>query len=115
MHLDSLSILLAQTAGGGAPQQSPFTMAVPMVLIVVIMYFMLIRPQQQTAKRQAKLLEGLKNGDRVVTSSGIVGIVITIKEKAVPPSVSLRTADSKLEVTKSSIAEILPASSATES
>lgn len=86
-----------------------------MVLIVVIMYFMLIRPQQQTAKRQAKLLQGLKNGDRVVTSSGIVGVVITIKEKAVPPSVYLRTNDSKLEVTKSSIAEILEAGSTTES
>lgn len=86
-----------------------------MVLIVVIMYFMLIRPQQQTAKRQAKLLEALKKGDRVVTASGVVGIVVTIKEKAVPLSVLLQTADSKLEVTKSSITEILEAGSTTES
>lgn len=88
---------------------------VPMILLVVIMYFITIRPQQQNAKRQAKLLQALKAGDRVVTASGIVGIVITVKDKAVPPSVSLRTADSKLEVTKGSITEILEAGSTTES
>lgn len=115
MHLDSFTVLLAQAGGGTASQPSPFGMVVPMVLIVVIMYFMLIRPQQQTAKRQAKLLEALKKGDRVVTASGVVGIVITIKEKAVPLSVLLQTADSKLEVTKSSITEILEAGSTTES
>jgi len=74
-----------------------------------MMYFMLFRPQQQRAKQMAKLLSSLKAGDRVVTSSGIVGIVITVKDK----TVSLRSADAKMEVTKSSVTEILESSDAT--
>ena len=75
----------------------------PLVLIVLIMYFMSIRPQQQRAKQMAKLLASLKSGDKVITSSGIVGVVITVKDK----TVSLRSADTKMEVTKASVTEIL--------
>lgn len=49
------------------------------------------------------MLKGVKAGDRVVTTSGIIGVVVTLKDK----SLSLRSADSKLEVSKSSIAEVL--------
>lgn len=75
----------------------------PLLLLVVIMYFMSIRPQQQRAKQMAKLLASLKSGDKVITSSGIVGVVITVKDK----TVSLRSADTKMEVTKASITEIV--------
>ncbi len=68
-----------------------------------MMYFVLFRPQQLRNKQMAKLMAALKAGDRVVTSSGIIGVVISVKDK----TVSLRSADSKMEVTKSSIAEIL--------
>ena len=76
-----------------------------MVLLVVVFYFILIRPQQQRAKQQAKLLAALKSGDRVVTAAGLIGTVITVKEK----SVSIRSADAKFEVTKASVTEILDA------
>jgi len=76
-----------------------------------MMYFVLIRPQQQQKKQLAKLLASMKPGDRVVTASGIVGIVITVKER----TVSLRSADSKMEVTKSSVTEILESGDATSS
>jgi preprotein translocase subunit YajC len=82
-----------------------------LVLIGVMMYFMLFRPQQQRAKQQAKLMANLKSGDRVVTTSGIVGIVISVKDK----TVSLRSADAKMEVTKSSVTEILESGDATSS
>ena len=74
-----------------------------MVLLGVVFYFILIRPQQQRAKQQKKLLEALKSGDRVVTAAGIIGTVITVKDK----TVSLRSADAKFEVTKASVTEIL--------
>jgi len=80
-----------------------------------MMYFIMIRPQQQRAKQQVKLIASLKSGDKVVTASGIVGVVISVKDKAVPPSVSLRTADAKMEVTKSSVTEILEGGNAVES
>lgn len=81
------------------------------VLIGVMMYFVLIRPQQQQKKQLAALMANLKSGDRVVTSSGIVGTVITVKDK----TVSLRSADAKMEVTKSSVTEILESGDATSS
>ena len=83
----------------------------PMILLVIVFYFILIRPQQQRAKQQVKLIASLKSGDKVVTSSGIVGVVITVKDQ----TVSLRSADAKMEVTKSSVTEILEGGNAVES
>ena len=82
-----------------------------MVLLIVVFYFILIRPQQQRAKQQAKLISELKSGDKVVTSSGIIGVVITVKDR----TVSLRSADAKMEVTKASVTEILATGDAAES
>jgi preprotein translocase subunit YajC len=96
----------APTAGAPPGQQPPPFFGSPIILfglVGLMMYFMLFRPQQQRSKQQAKLLAALKSGDKVVTSSGIVGIVITVKDK----TVSLRSADAKMEVTKSSVTEIL--------
>ena len=78
--------------------------------LMVIFYFLLIRPQQKRAKELAKLLETLKTGDEVVTASGIVGTIITVKEK----TVTLRSNDSKLEVSKASVTEILQPTPATK-
>jgi preprotein translocase subunit YajC len=74
-----------------------------MVLIVVVFYFILIRPQQKQAKKQAELLKTIKAGDRVGTAAGIIGVVVSVKDN----TVMLRTADSKLEVTKASVTTIL--------
>ena len=104
MHVNCVSGMLAQATGSSAPSQSPLLGFLPMILLVVVFYFILIRPQQQRAKQQAKMLSALKSGDKVVTASGIIAIVITVKEK----SVTLRSADSKFEVTKASVTEILP-------
>ena len=111
MHVNYFSGILAQAAPAGAPAQSPIIAFLPMVLLVVVFYFILIRPQQKRAKELAKLVDSVKAGDRVVTASGIVGTVITVKDKIV----SLRSADAKLEVTKSSISEIMEAGKSTES
>jgi preprotein translocase subunit YajC len=113
MHLIDLNGMLAQA---GAPQtgqaQQPVWMTfAPMILLVVVFYFILIRPQQQRAKQQAKLIANLKSGDKIVTSSGIIGVVITVKDQ----TVSLRSADAKMEVTKSSVTEILEGGKAAES
>jgi preprotein translocase subunit YajC len=94
----------AAQPGQSGPAPGPFGGIWPLlILLAIIMYFMTIRPQQQRAKQMAKLLASLKSGDKVITSSGIVGIVITVKDK----TVSLRSADAKMEITKSSITEIV--------
>jgi preprotein translocase subunit YajC len=67
-----------------------------------IFYFLLIRPQRQRAKQQETMLKAIKAGDKIVTSSGILGVVIAVKDK----SVSIRSADTKLEILKSAVSEI---------
>lgn len=74
-----------------------------MVLFGVMIYFVMIRPQQKRAKAQTELLKSLRPGDKVVTNAGILGVVVTVKEK----SVTLRSADTKLELAKSAVTEIL--------
>ncbi|MEI9960855.1 MAG: preprotein translocase subunit YajC [Limisphaerales bacterium] len=113
MDINCFNVILAQAATppAGQPQGSPFGLLVPMILVFVIMYFMMIRPQQKRAKQQAEMLKTLKSGDRVVTASGILGTVISVKDN----TVSLRSADAKMEITKASVTEILQSSPATES
>jgi preprotein translocase subunit YajC len=74
-----------------------------LVFFVVVMYFLMIRPQQKKAKEHAALLKAVKPGDRVLTSGGVVGVVVSVKEK----SIAIRSADTKLEVVKSAVTEIL--------
>jgi len=71
-------------------------------LFGVMMYLLMIRPQQKKAKEHDTLMKGLRPGDKVVTTSGILGVVLSIKDK----TVSLRSADTKLEVLKSAIADV---------
>jgi preprotein translocase subunit YajC len=116
MRLTDIHVLLAQaaapqTAPSAQPQQPVWMTFAPMILLVIVFYFILIRPQQQRAKQQARLIAGLKSGDKVVTSSGIVGVVISVKDR----TVSLRSMDAKMEVTKASVTEILAGDAAVES
>jgi preprotein translocase subunit YajC len=95
-------LALAPPAQPGQQPQPFWVNLVPMGLLVVVFYFVLIRPQQKKTKEHAQLLKNVKPGDKILTSGGIVGVVITVKEK----TVSIRSADAKLEVTKSAISEI---------
>jgi preprotein translocase subunit YajC len=108
MDIYRVNGILAQATG---PQQPVWMTFAPMVLLVIVFYFILIRPQQKRAKQQAKLIAGLKSGDKVVTSGGIIGVVTSVKDR----TVSLRSADAKMEVTKSSVTEILEGGDAAES
>ena len=75
-----------------------------MLFIVAIFYFILVLPQQRRQKKWAAMLEQIKNGDRVTTSGGLRGTVISIKDDAfhlrVPPD------NLRLEVTKASIVAV---------
>jgi preprotein translocase subunit YajC len=85
-------------------QQPPplWTQLVPLALLVVVFYFALIRPQQKKAKDHAALLKTVRSGDKIVTNSGIVAVVVTVKDK----TITVRSADAKFEITKSAVAEI---------
>ena len=57
-----------------------FTQFIPLILIFVIFYFFLIRPQQKRVKDHKTMVESLKRGDEVITSGGIIGIVDRVME-----------------------------------
>jgi len=75
---------------------------VPLLLLIVVFYFALFYPQQKKAKEHTRMLKTIKPGDKVITSGGIVGVVVALKDK----SISLRSADTKIEVLQSAVAEI---------
>lgn len=80
---------------------------VPIVIMIVLMWVILFMPQRKKAKELEALVKSLKAGDKIVTNSGIIGVVLSIKER----SVSIRSAESKLEILKSSVAEVTDRSS----
>ncbi|HVV72568.1 MAG TPA: preprotein translocase subunit YajC [Verrucomicrobiae bacterium] len=84
------------------PRGQAFTTIGMLVIMVVMFYFVLIRPQSKKAKEHAEMLKTVKAGDRIVTSGGMVAVVVNVKEK----TLSVRSADSKFEITKASVAEI---------
>jgi preprotein translocase subunit YajC len=74
----------AAQGAAGAPEASPmWSFVVPMVFMVVIFYFLLIRPQQRKAKEHKALLDNLKKDDIVITSGGIIGKIISIEDQTV--------------------------------
>jgi len=84
------------------PRNQMLTTVGMLVIMVVMFYFVLIRPQSKKAKEHAELLKSVKPGDRIVTSGGVVAVVVTVKEK----TLSVRSADSKFEITKAAVTEI---------
>ncbi len=100
-----LFALAQQPAPGEKPNQTGqlLSMLLTLGFFMVVMWLLMIRPQQKKAKEHATLLKALKAGDKVVTSGGIMGVVVSVKER----TVSLRSADTKLEVLKSAVTEIV--------
>ena len=77
-----------------APQQSLYSMLLPMVLIIVVFYFFMIRPQMKRQKELAKFRSALQKGDKVVTTGGIYGKIEEIKDNfivlEIAPNVKVR-------------------------
>lgn len=88
----------AQTAA--APAQSPFIQFLPFVLIFLVMYFLMIRPQKKRMQEEQNFLNKLSHGDEVYTKSGILGKVTGIAEKVVTIEIEGGT---KMKVLKSHI------------
>ena len=92
------------------PTGQMLQMLLTMLFFGVVMYFVLIRPQQKKTRELQEMMKSVKPGDKVVTTGGIVGVIVGVKEK----SVSIRSSDAKLEVLKSAVAEILERGASSE-
>ena len=78
---------------------------IPLILIFVIFYFFLIRPQQKRVKEHRAMVQGLKRGDEVITSGGIIGVVDKVGED---DKIEVRLADNvTVQIVKSTITSLL--------
>jgi preprotein translocase subunit YajC len=94
-------LVLAQQ--GGAANPNLFASLLPILLIVGIFYLLIYRPMRRRQKAHETMLAALRNGDRVITSGGIYGTVVSVRDN----SVILRIADQvRIEVAKSAIASL---------
>ena len=109
-----LFLFLAQTpaASPAGAAGSGLLGMLPFVFLIVIMYYVMIRPQMRRQKEQAKLVSSLKTGDRVVTTSGIHGLISNVKDT----TVIVKVADNvKLEMEKTAVTNVVKTSSPAQS
>jgi preprotein translocase subunit YajC len=95
----------AYAQGTGLLDQSALVQFLPLVLIFVVFYFLLIRPQQKKQKDQRTMLEALRRGDRVVTGGGILG---TVSKVVSPEEVEVDIASGvRVRIVRSTITSVL--------
>ncbi len=80
--------LFADGPAGAAPATPGLAGFMPIVLIMVLFYFLLIRPQQKQAKEQQRMVDALKKGDQVLTQGGLYGTISAIKGKVLEVKIS---------------------------
>ncbi len=103
-----LITFLAQTPPA-APAGSGLIGLLPIVFIFVIGYYVMIRPQMRRQKEQQKIVSALKTGDRVITASGIHGMITNVKDT----TVLVKVADNvKIEMDKSAVTNVVKPSEA---
>ena len=102
-----ISNAYAQAAGGSTEQQ--IMGFLPIILMFVVLYFLMIRPQMKRAKEQRGMLESLKKGDEVVTAGGIVGKITKVGESYITLEVA-RAGEGAIEMhlQKSAVQTLLP-------
>ena len=97
------ALFIAQTQAPAMPG-SGLIQILPFVFVFIIMYYVMLRPQMRRQKEQARLVQALKTGDRVVTSSGIHGLISNVKDS----TVILKVADNvKIELEKTAVTNVL--------
>jgi preprotein translocase subunit YajC len=99
----SFSAFLAQSDPATPQQPNMLMQMFPLILIFVLFYFVLIRPQQKRQKEHQKLVEALKTGDKVVTSAGIHGIIANVKDTTVIVKVAENV---KIELDRSAVVKV---------
>lgn len=103
MFFSVTEAIAADTAAapqGGAGVLGQF---VPLILIFVVFYFLLIRPQQKRAKETKAMLDNLKKGDKIITNGGVYGLVETVADD----TVTVKIADNvRVKMLRSAVAAI---------
>lgn len=100
-----MNIITNAYAQSSSPADGGMSMLIMVGIFFIIMYFMIIRPQNKRVKEHNKLIESLSNGTEVVVSNGIMGKIIKMKDDVVELEVAQGTC---IKVRKNSITTVLP-------
>ncbi|MFN3535341.1 MAG: preprotein translocase subunit YajC [Desulfatiglandales bacterium] len=104
--MDYLAYAMGSGAGGNAatPQGGAFATFIPLILMFVIFYFLLIRPQQKKARQHREMLNALRVGDNIVTSGGLYGTITGIGDGVVTVEIAPKV---RVKISRGSIAAVL--------
>ena len=100
----TILFLIGQSGPTQQPPGGAFGQFVPFILIFVIFYFLLIRPQKQKQKKLQRQVDAMRPGDKVITAGGIHGLITGIKKLSVTVKVDNNT---KIQFEKSAIATVI--------
>ena len=104
--MSSINLMLAMAGSGSGSSGNPFAAILPMFAIIIVMYLLMILPQQRKQKEHRKMLENVQKGDKIITAGGLVGTIAGIKERE--NTVLLKVSENtKIEILRSSIAQIV--------
>ncbi len=98
-------ILDAVAQTGGATPSNPILSFVPLIVLFVLFYFFLIRPQQKRAKQTKEMVAGLKKGDHVLTNGGLMGRITAVDDNYVSLEVA---ANVQVKVQRHAIQTLVP-------
>jgi preprotein translocase subunit YajC len=97
-----ISSAYAQSAGGGDPG---FIGLLPIVLMFVLLYFLMIRPQMKRAKETKAMIEALQKGDEVITAGGVIGRITRMSDAYIGLEIAPNT---EITVQKAAVQVLLP-------
>ncbi len=100
-----ISEALAQDAPAAAQQPGLLEALFPFIILFIVFYFLLIRPQSKRAKEHKKMVEALAKGDEVLTQGGIYGKIVEVAEEAI----TVEIADNvQVKVQRAAVGSVLP-------
>jgi preprotein translocase subunit YajC len=100
-----LDFLISPAYAQAAPQGDPFMSFLPLIILVVLFWFMLIRPQMKRSKEHREMLGKLAKGDEVITSGGVAGVVREIGENYLTVEIAENV---PVKMQKSAVISVLP-------
>ena len=103
--MNLISVAHAQGAAAASSPESTLMSTLPLVVMFVILYFVMIRPQMKKAKETKAMLEALSKGDEVVTSGGLVGRIAKLGDTFVQLELAERI---EVQVQRAAITMVLP-------
>jgi preprotein translocase subunit YajC len=95
----SLPLGFSPPAEGG--QSNPFMGFVPIILVLLIFYFLILRPQQRKQRDHSKMLEALAKGDRILTNGGLYATILNVKDNVIVATIADGV---KVEISRTAIA-----------